>query len=120
MNYGRLVVCLGLVCLTGSTRGFAAKPFVLIVERNMACRDGNTVGRLLIDGKQVARTLEPGLPGNRIPAGDYAALIRADGDLGWRVELKDVPGWTNTQLHVGNYPSETRGCILLGTDVQRG
>lgn len=51
----------------------------------------------------------------RIPAGTYQAHTRTDGHLGWRIELEGVPGRTNIQIHRGNYPSDTTGCILVGT-----
>lgn len=119
------IAAAALVALSGitfvvSVHLSAAKPFVITVERNMTCGDGNVNGRLLIDGKEVARTLEPGLPGNRIPVGTFDAFIRADGKLGWRIELVKVPGWENTQIHLGNFPSETKGCILVGLDIQAG
>lgn len=51
----------------------------------------------------------------RIPAGTYRAHTRTDGHLGWRIELEGVPGRTNIQIHRGNYPGDTTGCILVGT-----
>jgi len=51
----------------------------------------------------------------RIPAGTYQAHTRSDGHLGWRIELEGVPGMKNIQIHRGNYPGDTTGCILVGT-----
>lgn len=28
--------------------------------------------------------------------------------------VMDVPGFTAIEIHIGNYPSDTHGCILLG------
>jgi len=53
-----------------------------------------------------------------IPPGTYNGDIRTDGARGWRIELKDVPDRTLIQIHVGNYPKNTTGCILLGTEVK--
>lgn len=36
----------------------------------------------------------------RIPAGTYQAHVRTDGERGWRLELDNVPGRTNIQIHV--------------------
>jgi len=118
MEVAKLLVIATLVSIvTGLSTVNAAKPFVLTVERNMSCSDGNVNGRLLVDGTEVARTLEPGPEGNRIPIGEFDASIRADGILGWRIELKDVPGWENVEIHLGNYPSNSKGCILVGVSV---
>jgi hypothetical protein len=91
---------------------------MLTIERNQTCVDGMMTGRVLVADREIAKSMEPSLPGNRLPAGTYDAFIRADGKLGWRIELKTAPvGWTNVQIHIGNYPSQTKGCILVGTSV---
>jgi hypothetical protein len=86
--------------------------------------DESTLGTLTI-GESTFETLE--LPdrdnaatgdsetAGRIPAGTYDAHIRTDGARGWRIELEDVTGRTYIQIHVGNTPDDTVGCILVGT-----
>jgi hypothetical protein len=69
-------------------------------------------------GIEVRCNLQPNLPRNRIPVGSYQATIRQDGPLGWRIELQHVAGWENVQIHVGNFPGQTRGCVLVGTDTK--
>jgi hypothetical protein len=49
-----------------------------------------------------------------IPAGAYSVRVRRDGTLGWRLQLDRVPGRTNVQIHVGNFPADTVGCLLPG------
>jgi hypothetical protein len=100
----------------------AQRSFRLTINRSMTCDDGATGGALYLNGSEVARTLE--LPwGNnernasQVPSGTYDAFVRADGSKGWRIELRGVRGRSNVQLHIGNYPSEIEGCILVGTDV---
>ncbi|OPY91217.1 MAG: hypothetical protein A4E72_00234 [Syntrophus sp. PtaU1.Bin208] len=90
----------------------------------------STQGELQV-GDQTLRTLEmpdrenagtnDSATAGRIPAGTYQAHVRTDGPLGWRIELEGVPGRTNIQIHVGNTPEDTTGCILPGTteDVDR-
>ena len=100
----------------------AAKPFEIVIQRNLTCIDNATVGSLTVGGVEVARTLELPFRDNqekisRVQAGTYAGTIRTDGTKGWRIELKNVPNRTNVQLHVGNYTRETEGCVLLGLDV---
>ncbi len=117
MNRIACIVVAAIVVAVAADFSAAPRTFTLTVQRNMTCKDGSTNGRLLVGGNEIARTLEPALPGNRIPAGSYQGVIRTDGDLGWRVELKDVKGWEAVQIHKGNYPSNTKGCILVGTGI---
>lgn len=50
-----------------------------------------------------------------IPAGEYRGGVRTEGRLGWRIELEGVDARGNIQIHVGNTPNQSRGCILIGT-----
>lgn len=50
-----------------------------------------------------------------IPKGDYEGFIRTNGPRGWRIELTGTGSRSNIQLHVGNRPADTIGCILPGT-----
>lgn len=100
----------------------AAPAFTLTVQRNQTCQDESTLGRLLIDGEGLGRTLELPWRNNergisRIPAGSYEATIRTDGKRGWRLQLKDVADRSYVQVHVGNYQRQIEGCILVGTRV---
>lgn len=99
-----------------------AKPFEIVIQRNISCNKGEAAGSLSVDGQEVVRTLELPWKNNeenisRVPAGKYKARIRADGALGWRIELDNVPDRKNVQLHVGNYPRDSTGCVLIGTKV---
>jgi Family of unknown function (DUF5675) len=49
-----------------------------------------------------------------IPAGTYKGSLRYDHTDHWRIELVGVPGRTNVQIHIGNQPDQTKGCILIG------
>jgi RHS repeat-associated protein len=71
-------------------------------------------------------SLEPPLRGPgpvAIPPGDYPAHWRTDSGPGLNhqaVELDPLPnGQTNIQIHPGNFPYDTRGCILPGTGRRR-
>ena len=113
-----LVLLLAAVPLHSTAR----TPFNLLIQRNLSCNNGEAVGSLSIAGAEVARTLELPWKNNeadisRVPAGKYAATVRDDGSKGWRIELKDVPDRKNVQLHIGNYPAQTEGCVLLGKSV---
>ena len=84
-----------------------------------------TTGYLSVDGTQLCYTLE--LPDrnseklvSRIPAGEYPGNLRYDHQDAWRVQLDNVPGRDNVQIHVGNWLFQTEGCILVGTKVDPG
>ncbi len=84
--------------------------------------DYATYGQLL-DGenKRLAVTLELPWRGNQhgiscIPPGEYVAHRRMSPKRHYELfELADVPDRSNIEIHIGNLPSDTEGCILLGT-----
>ena len=81
-----------------------------------------TSGYLSVDGTQLCYTLErPDLNNqkviSRIPMGGYPGHLRYDHKDAWRIQLDKVPGRDNVQIHIGNWPFQTEGCILVGTKV---
>ncbi len=97
----------------------------LHVDRYLLMRD-RVVGRLYVDGGAFGFTLEdpprdvkiPGITG--IPSGTYKIRMRTvvSERFGRKMpELLDVPGFTDILLHWGNYPKDTRGCLLVGMRV---
>jgi hypothetical protein len=77
-------------------------------------------GDLYVNGRYVCRTLELAWLWNTkdkscVPLGTYAAFIRHDKKDGWRIQLIGVPGNRDgVQIHIGNYPREIKGCVLVG------
>jgi len=51
-----------------------------------------------------------------IPAGSYPAFIRGDHTPN-RIELIGVPGYSNVQIHNGNYPRNFKGCFGVGNSA---
>lgn len=50
-----------------------------------------------------------------VPAGEYAAHRRPSERRGYEVfELDDLPPRTNVEMHIGNLPHDSLGCILIG------
>jgi RHS repeat-associated protein len=49
-----------------------------------------------------------------IPAGSYDAYLRTDHTPN-RIELRNVPGYTNIQIHPGSYPRNFKGCFGAGS-----
>jgi uncharacterized protein DUF5675 len=116
----RLAVA-GALLFAPALRG-SGQSFVLTLERLGTCNEGETMGRLIINGREMAKTLELAWKNNeenisRAPEGTYRARIRQDGQLGWRIELIGVRDRSNIELHLGNFPSNTKGCVLVGRDM---
>ena len=91
----------------------------------------HTKGILLQDGKIICHTIEDPyhekkVPGEtRIPEGDYYLGLREVGGFHQRysakfnfhmgmIEVLSVPNFKYILLHIGNYPRDTEGCILVG------
>ncbi|NVJ27335.1 hypothetical protein HUW62_39580 [Myxococcus sp. AM011] len=117
------VLVLGGVAVVAGEALASEAPLTRTIEirRSMttsACR----TGYLLVDGMAIGYTLEPGALApdatslTSIPNGDYDAFIRVDKKK-WRLELKDVPRYKNAQIHIGNDPKDTAGCVLVGLKV---
>ena len=80
--------------------------------------DDRTLGMLFVNGTWFA-VLEPpkkeeGKP-RAIPAGNYncEAFVSSKAK-GLTFKLKNVPDFRDVTIHIGNYPSDTKGCLLLG------
>lgn len=92
-----------------------------------------TTGMLSIDGKHFCFTMEDEhrdvkkLNETRIPSGRYSLIVRTNGGMHKKYTerygpkkhkgmlwLQDVPGFEWIYIHVGNYESDTSGCILTG------
>lgn len=95
-----------------------------------------TIGDLLVDGVFECHTLEDKDRGLKqsmtgaeiaaikvygktaIPAGTYEIVIKwSEKHQRMLPHLLNVPGYGEVEIHVGNFASDTLGCILLGTSV---
>ena len=81
-----------------------------------------TTGLLCIEGMdQLWYTLEPQgvdqtVKPRSIPAGTYQITLRESPRLGYITPyLLDVQDFSDILIHVGNYPRDTEGCILIGS-----
>jgi hypothetical protein len=81
---------------------------------------GSMGGDLYVNGRHICKTLELAWMWNMkdkscIPPGSYSGFIRHDKKDGWRIQLAGVPGnREGVQIHIGNYPKEIKGCVLVG------
>lgn len=85
--------------------------------------DISTIGRLLLNGKFFCYTLEDKYRGREkkvygetcIPEGVYKVTLVESPKRGYIVPLlHDVRDFTAIEIHIGNYPKDTLGCILVG------
>lgn len=96
----------------------------MILQR-MTWKYGAVISRLLDDDlNPVAVTLEPlfdGLP--KLPNGEYVCvrgvhrLHKPDAKPFETFEITGVPGHWGILFHVGNFPHNSDGCVLLGRVV---
>ncbi|CAN7179267.1 DUF5675 family protein [Caballeronia sp. LjRoot31] len=89
-------------------------------------------GTLLVDSQFECFTLEPvvremlgqpvgywKVPGKTaIPVGTYAVEVSYFSRDGYNSPILDnVPGFLGIRIHIGNFPRDTEGCMLVGTEM---
>lgn len=93
-----------------------------------------TLGVLTVNGDDY-QTLEPTVRNQKImgitaiPPGQYKLLLRTEGGMHAQylakfgpdfhkgmLWLQDVPNFEDVYIHIGNFPRDTHGCILIGND----
>ena len=88
----------------------------------------STIGNLYLNGEWLCDTLElPYLDNQRsiscIPAGEYKVRIRTAQESSSRnylhLLIEDVKDRKYILVHIGNFPKDTRGCILVGIGHQQ-
>jgi hypothetical protein len=86
--------------------------------------DKSVTGKLYCNGEFIAHTLELPWRDNEksvscIPNGEYKCRVRLARESATRdyvhLLVQDVPNRSYILFHRGNYPSDSRGCILTGT-----
>ena len=94
----------------------------LLVTRFKAY-DLSVIGTLSVNGTQICYTLEEAWRNNQkghscVSLGTYSAFIRytsSKSNREWCFQLNDANGRSAIQIHIGNKPSHTEGCVLVGT-----
>lgn len=77
------------------------------------------VGELHVNGLYECLTLERA--GMEIPPGRFPVTLFMSPKFGRRVpRLADVPDRSDIEMHIGNFPRDTTGCILVGTYILPG
>lgn len=96
---------------------------------------GATLSRIFVDGELECVGLEDEYRDvkvageTRIPAGTYQVKLKTWGDFHSRytkkfgdkhhgmLHVQDVPGFTDILIHIGNYETNTAGCLLVGSSA---
>jgi|TARA_R110000824_G_scaffold194123_2_gene376628 hypothetical protein len=90
--------------------------------------DKSTLGKMFLNGEMFCQTLElPYLDNQRsiscIPEGEYKVRLRTAKESATRDYLhllvQDVKGRSYILVHIGNFPKDTKGCILVGQSRQQ-
>lgn len=82
--------------------------------------ENSTTGELSVDGVFLCYTLEPRSDRSEgkpycIPAGTYSVQLAESPRFAMTTpHLLAVPGFTEIEIHPGNFPSDTEGCTLVG------
>lgn len=78
----------------------------------------SAIGTLAVDGQHCAFTLEPPKREEKpccIPMGSYDVKILWSEKHGRLLpHVQDVPGFSEIEIHIGNFPKDTLGCLLVG------
>lgn len=80
----------------------------------------STPGMISIDGVWHGYTLEPRMDRTQgkpyaIPAGTYPVTLELSPKFGFITpHVNNVPGFSEIEIHPGNYPGDTHGCLLVG------
>lgn len=106
---------------------------IITVDRYLSTNEA-TLSRISVDGNFECYGLEDEyravkVPGEtRIPAGSYRVTLRTEGGFHARYAndrrfrdihigmlwVRDVPGFEYILIHVGNFETDTAGCLLVG------
>jgi RHS repeat-associated protein len=97
---------------------------IVISNRTYSPTGNSVAGTITVASDQTPSTFSgytlenanAGDSGNKppIPSGTYDAFVRAEYTPN-RIELENVPGYQNIQIHNGSYPRNFRGCFGAGT-----
>lgn len=105
-----------------STEDKENKANLLIIRDTFT--ENSVLGKLYCNGEFIAHTLELAWKDNQksiscIPKGEYKCRVRYRNESGnydyVHLLVQDVPDRSYILFHRGNYPSDTKGCILTGT-----
>jgi hypothetical protein len=90
----------------------------IIIEIVRKYNTDSVHGDIIYNGLLLGKTLELPYRDNKtnissIPEGEYYISIKNS----TRINVKNVPNRSNIQIHTGNVLSQTKGCLLIGSDI---
>lgn len=115
----RTITWTGESSMTGGERMMATPADTMVLNRS-AYSDISTLGDIWIDSQWVCYTLEPTCRKMTsgpiaVPQGKYELVMYESPKNKMRVPLLlKVPGRDSIEIHIGNKPADTEGCILPG------
>ena len=80
----------------------------------------STCGEMLLNGGSFCYTLEPRMDQSQgkpyaVPAGTYPVTLEQSAHFGMITpHVNNVPGFTEVEIHPGNFPKNTEACCLVG------
>lgn len=97
----------------------------LYVKRHSFTKN-STIGDLYLNNSFEAHTLEPRRDQSQgkpycIPPGTYNFTLAWSPKHGRILPLvQNVPGFEGIEIHIGNFPKDTEGCLLVGDIIGPG
>jgi hypothetical protein len=118
----RLVSIVTPTKLPGMSLILPSKKSIHLQVTRTDANDVCTIGELICLEEPLLRlyTLEPPyrpspLKPRSIPAGTYDVTLYKSPHTGYKVPLlHDVDDFSEVEIHIGNFPRDTKGCILVG------
>lgn len=106
---------------TGGERTMTTPPDTLILYRSVFT-NRSTIGEIYLDGEKQCYALEPTCRDHQdpsipiaIPTGKYEVVMWDSPHFKRRVPLLlKVPGRSAIEIHAGNKPEDTHGCLIVG------
>ena len=111
---------------TKSTTSSLASINLLILRDTFT--EKSTIGRLFLNGELLCDTLELPYRDNQksiscIPTGQYKVRLRTAKESATRSYLhlliEDVKDRSYILVHIGNFPKDTKGCVLVGVGAEQ-
>ncbi len=83
--------------------------------------DQSVTSEVLLNGEHFCYGIEPpNRPGPKpycVSAGTYKVVLGQSAHFGMLVPcVQDVPMFANIEIHPGNYPTDTHGCLCVGQE----
>ncbi len=113
-NLCKSLVVVLLLCTVSTVYSVPSSPPTVTIRRTET-KGQSVFGKMSYEGKVLCYTLEHETV--KIPAGTYQGELRYSERFHRIVPYIRVPSRTGIEVHVGNCPGESGGCVLVGTSI---